>query len=91
MLPDFKPLIFASERAIIGGQFSVCERRIRSRRTLTGMVFAFASDSNDSNFAARSSHEPFYVVWVACENRSVLPKGCRHDNGVNDVRGFGHT
>ena len=51
----------------------------------------YTSDSDDSDFAARSPDEPFYVVWVACENRSFLPKGCRHHNGVNDIRRFGHA
>ena len=51
----------------------------------------YTSDSDDSDFAARSPDEPFYVVRVACENRSFLPKGCRHHNGVNDIRRFGHA
>ena len=46
----------------------------------------YTSDSDDNDFAARSPDEPFYVVWVACENRSFLPKGCRHHNGVDDIR-----
>ena len=51
----------------------------------------YTSDSDDSDFAARSPDELFYVVWVACENRSFLPKGCRHHNGVNDIRRFGYA
>jgi hypothetical protein len=50
-----------------------------------------ASDSDDSNCAARGPHEPFYAVWVACENRGCLPEGCRHHNGVNDIRRFRHA
>ena len=49
------------------------------------------SDSDDGNVAARSPDEPFYVVCVACKNRGFLPKGCRHHNGVNDIRRFGHV
>ena len=48
----------------------------------------YTSDSDDSDFAAGSPDEPFYVFSVACENRSFLPKGCRHHNGVNDIRRF---
>jgi len=50
----------------------------------------YTSNSDDGDFAATSPDEPFYVVWVACENRSFLPKGCRHHNGVDDIRRFGH-
>jgi hypothetical protein len=46
-------------------------------------------DSDDSNVAASGPHEPFYVVSVTC--RGFLPDGCRHHNGVNDIRRFGHT
>jgi len=46
----------------------------------------YTSDSDDSNFAAGSPDEPFYVVWIACENRGFLPKGCCHHHGVNDIR-----
>ena len=51
----------------------------------------YTSDSDDSDFAARSPDEPFHVAWVACENRSFLPNGCRHHNGVNDIRRFGYA
>ncbi|MBI4875300.1 MAG: hypothetical protein HY822_11765 [Acidobacteria bacterium] len=51
----------------------------------------YTSDSHDSDFAARSPDEPFNVVWVAGENRGLSPKGCRHHNGVNDIRSFGHA
>jgi hypothetical protein len=51
----------------------------------------YTSDCDDSDFAARSPDEPFHVAWVACENRSFLPKGCRHHNGVNDIRRFGYV
>jgi hypothetical protein len=51
----------------------------------------YTSDSYDSDFSAGSSDEPFHVAWVACENRSFLPKGCRHHNGVNDIRRFGYA
>jgi hypothetical protein len=47
------------------------------------------SDRDDSECAARSPDEPFYVVWVAGENRSFLAKGRRHHNGVNDIRRSG--
>ena len=50
-----------------------------------------ASDSDDSHVAARGPHEPFYVVRIACENRSFPPKGCRHHNGVNDICRPGHA
>lgn len=53
--------------------------------------FRYISDSDDRNFAARSPDEPLYVVWVACENRGSLAKGCRHNNGVNDIRRSGHA
>ena len=54
------------------------------------------SDSHDSDFAARSPGEPFYVVRVAGENRGLLPKGCRHrkdvnHNGVNHIRRLGQA
>ena len=51
----------------------------------------YTSDSDDSDFAARSPDEPFHVARVTCENRSFLPKGCRHHNGVNDIRRFGYA
>jgi predicted nuclease of predicted toxin-antitoxin system len=51
----------------------------------------YTSDSDHSDCAARSPDEPFHVAWVACENRSLLPKGCRHHNGVNDIRRFGYA
>src|SRR5205807_833924 len=44
----------------------------------------YSSDSDYSELAARSPNEPFHVAWVACENRSFLPKGCRHHGGVID-------
>jgi len=77
-------------------------RRQSSRRAGFRLAdFAFAddeswtglryySDSDDSDFAPRSPDEPSYVVRVACENRSFLPKGCGHHNGVDDIRRFGH-
>jgi hypothetical protein len=46
------------------------------------------SNSDDRDFAARSPDEPFYVVWVARENRGFLPKGGRHHNSVHDIRRF---
>jgi hypothetical protein len=64
---------------------------VRTSHSLTTDRLRYTSDSDDSDFAARSSDEPFYVVWVACQNRSFLPKGCRHHNGVNDIRRFGHA
>jgi len=51
----------------------------------------YTSDSDDSDFAATSSDEPLYVIWVACENRGFLPKSRRHHNGINDIRRFGHA
>ena len=71
-------------------QFSVCGRRIPDDASWTDRL-RVASDSDDSNFPARGPHEPFYVAWIACENRSFLPKGCRHHNGINDIRRLGHT
>ena len=70
-------------------QFSV-GRRIRYDNIQNGSS-SYTSDSDDSDFAAGSPDEPFYVVRVACENRGFLPKGCRHHNGVNDIRRFGHA
>ena len=71
-------------------QFSVSGPRIRKDLSWTDRL-RYTSDGDDSNFAARSSNEPFYVVQVACQNRSFLPKGCRYHNGVNDIRRFGHA
>lgn len=50
-----------------------------------------ALDSHDSHFAAGSPDKPFNVVRVACENRSLLPKGCRRHYGVNDIRRPGNA
>src|ERR1035438_2886643 len=70
--------------------FSVSGLRIRYDVSWTGRL-RYASDSDDSNFTARGPDEPFYVVRIACENRSFLPNGCSHNNGVNDIRRFGHA
>jgi len=51
----------------------------------------YTSDSDDSDRMARSPDEPFYVVWVACENHGFLAKGRRDHNGVNDIRRSGHA
>jgi len=48
--------------------------------------FRYISNGDHSDFAARSPDEPFYVVWVACENHGFLAKSYRHHNGVNDIR-----
>jgi hypothetical protein len=70
----------------------LCGRTSHSlQRILDGSSFGIHSDSDDSNFAAGSPDKPFYVVWVACENCSFLPEGCRHHNGVHDIRRFGHA
>jgi hypothetical protein len=53
--------------------------------------FRYTSDSDHSDCVARSPDEPFYVVRIACENRSFLAKGRRHHNGVNDIRRSGHA
>ena len=75
----------SSRRAVFG---------LRTSHSLTTdpgrIVFAVRSDNDDNDFAARSPDEPFYVVWVACENRSFLPKGCGHHNGADDIRRFGY-
>jgi len=54
-------------------------------------VFRFTSDSHDCDFAPGSPDEPFYVVRVTCQNRGFLTKSHRYHNGVNNVRGSGHT
>jgi hypothetical protein len=51
----------------------------------------YTSDGGDHDFASRSPDEPFYVVRVASEDRSFLPKGRRHDDSVNDIRRFGYA
>ena len=51
----------------------------------------YTSDSDDGNFAARSSDESLYIDGVACENRGFLPKGRRHYNRVNNIRRFCHA
>ncbi|MCX6627927.1 MAG: hypothetical protein NTW28_09900 [Candidatus Solibacter sp.] len=62
---------------------------MRTAHSLTAHSGRIVCD--DSDFAARSPDEPFHVAWVACENRSFLPKGCGHHNGVNDIRRFGYA
>jgi hypothetical protein len=47
--------------------------------------FRSTSDSDDSDVAARSPDEPFYVVCVACEDHGSLAKGRRHNNSINDI------
>ena len=70
--------------------FSVSGLRLRYDISWTDRL-RYTSDTDDRNFAARGPHEPFYVVRIACENGSFLPNGCSHNNGVNDIRRFGHA
>jgi len=51
----------------------------------------YTSQSDDRDFAARRPDEPAYVVQVACENHSSMPQGCRHYNGVNNIRRLGYA
>ena len=62
---------------------------VQASNSLTTSAVRSASDSHDIDFAARSRDESFYAVRVACENRSFLPKGGCHHNGVNHIRRFG--
>jgi hypothetical protein len=74
-------------------QLSVCGLRIREALGDVSSMdrFRYASDSDDCDCVARSPDEPFYVVRIACENRSFLAKGRRHHNGVNDIRRSSHA
>ena len=78
------------EIALPSGRQTIRSTRFRC----ADFVFAIpqiTSDGDDSGFAAGSPDEPFYVVWVACEDSSFLPKGGRHHDRVNDIRRFGHA
>jgi hypothetical protein len=63
-----------------------CANGVRASNSPIAYRVRYISDSHDSDFAARSPDEPFYVVRVACENRSLVPEGCCHHNGVNHIR-----
>src|ERR1017187_7787380 len=60
--------------------------RCNERRTLAEGRFRHTSEGDDCDFGARSPEEPFYVVWVTCENHGFLAKSDRHHNGVNNIR-----
>ena len=49
------------------------------------------SNSDDSDVTAGSPDEPFYVIWIARQNRGFLPNGRGNDHGVDDIRGFTHS
>ena len=77
----------ASRKLTRERRFSMCRLRMRRRRDL----HRFTSDRHDSDFMARGSDEPVYVVWVTCENRGLSPESCRHHNPVNHIRRFGYA
>ena len=54
-------------------------------------ISRFGSESDDGDFAAGSPDEPFHVASVGGEDRRSVAKGCRHHDGVNDIRSFGHA
>jgi hypothetical protein len=47
------------------------------------------SDSDDSDFTARSSDKPFHIVRVACKDHGLLAEGCRNHDSINDIRSSG--
>src|SRR5436309_3114122 len=46
----------------------------------------YTSEGDYSELTPRSPDKPFYVIRVACENYRFLANGCRHHDGVNDIR-----
>jgi len=50
-----------------------------------------SQNRDDIELAAGNPDEPFYIVWIACENRGLLAKASCHHDSINDIRGSSHA